>query len=84
MLDDAEARRRGRLFRIRLRRNSLARAAALASVVQVGSRWVARVGGRIRWRAIDAGTREEAERQVMDHYNDQMMTFIKVLNRARH
>lgn len=73
-----ELARRGRLFKMRLERNRLARQAALRTVAPTGDGWfTARIGGLVRGRDVAFRTREAAEAAVNDHYNRRMTAFTK-------
>ncbi len=68
---------RGRLFKLRLKRNMAAREAAKATIRKVpGGKWQARIGGRVRGKTEEFGTQVLAERAVDDHYNSAMMAWV--------
>jgi hypothetical protein len=71
----------GRLFQLKLKRNYAARVAALESIRLVspgraGSRWEARIGGKMRGRTERFASKDAATYAVNYHYNEQMMQFI--------
>lgn len=62
--------RRGRLFRLKIERNRVARQEALGSIRDVpGGGFSARIGGRMRGRTETFASRKAAEDAVMTHYN---------------
>lgn len=73
---------RGRLFRLKLKKNYEARQATLCSIREVFERGViagyaARVGGAVRGKVVRAVKRETVERIVNEHYNSEMLAFIE-------
>ena len=71
----------GRLFQLKLKRNYAARVKALESIRLVspgraGSRWEARIGGKMRGRTVRFASKASATYAVGYHYNEQMMQFV--------
>ena len=73
---------RGRLFGLKLKKNSEARQAAFKSIREVVRRgqvsgYSVRIGGAVRGRVVTARSRERAERLVEEHYNEEMLKFVE-------
>jgi len=66
--------RRGRLFKLVLKRSFAARTEALASIRQVPplGHWQARLGGKVRGRTVTFLSRAAAEQAVNQHYNERL------------
>lgn len=67
----------GRRVALWFRVSRQARLEALGTIARVCGRWVVRIGGPVRGRMLDFGTRREAERAVHDHYNRALLARIK-------
>jgi len=69
----------GRLARLKFKKNTQAREDALGSIRYITGLacWRVRIGGRVRGQILEFLTREQAEKAVHDHYNEQMMQFIR-------
>jgi len=81
---DQMAVRRGRLFKLRLKRSHAARHDALASIRQrPDGAWQARIGGRMRGRTLVFGNASEARRAVHEHYNRRLLEFVDAEHEKR-
>lgn len=72
----------GRLFQLKLKRNYATRVAALESIRLVspgraGSRWEARIGGKMRGHTLHFASKVSATYAVDYHYNEQMVQFVR-------
>jgi len=68
---------RGRLFKLKLKRNRAAREDALATVRRrPDGAWQARVGGRVRGRWLVFRSEAEARQAVREHYDRAMFEHV--------
>src|ERR1051326_5333802 len=72
--------RRGRLFRLKLERNTAARRTALDSIHVFPNRVTVRIGGRMRGETVICTSRRDAEQRVKRHYDAELWKHIIRVN----